>query len=285
MYEHGAGVRRDRKKALELYTKGAEAGDADSMMSLGRMYENGLGVTKDMAKALELYRQASANGSKQAAKALERLNAPQKSSGLIITKTPSQPTIPSTNVLGEMPAQELTLTKPRVVILAFDDRSEEGKAPANAVINMMTSELFKAGVFRLLERERIDDLISEQKLGQSGLVDPSTAPKLGRIMGAQYVLTGAITLYYYNEKGSGFAIPLLGSSMKEKTAYVVTDLRIVDVETSEIVYASDQLGEAKQTAKASSGRSSRLADGLLSMAARDSVVKHVSAIKGYTWEN
>ena len=284
MYEQGTGVKRDRKKALELYTKGAEAGNADSMMSLGRMYEYGLGTKIDLTKAIEFYRQASANGNKQAAKALARLNAPQKPSSPIITKTPAKPAAPSAVALGELPAQELTITKPRVVILAFDDRSEGGNAPANAVINMMTTELFKTGIFRILERERINDIINEQKLGQSGVVDPSTAPKLGRIMGAQYILTGAITLYQYNEKASGFVIPLLGSATKAKTAYVLTDVRIIDAETSEILYAADKLGEAKQTSK-TSGKSSKIIDGLLSMATRDSVVKHASAIKGYNWEN
>lgn len=48
----------------------------------------------------------------------------------------------------------------------------------------------------LLERERLDDIKAEQKLGQSGIVDPATTAKLGRIAGAQYYMTGSVTLYY-----------------------------------------------------------------------------------------
>ena len=79
-------------------------------------------------------------------------------------------------------------------------------------------------------------------------------------------------------------IPILGSTTKAKTAYVVTDVRIVDVETTETLYAADQTGEATQTEKTSLVSYSKMVGGLLSRAIRDSVMKHVSAINSYSWE-
>ena len=144
---------------------------------------------------------------------------------------------------------------------------------------MMITELHKSGAFRLLEREQLDAIASELKLNQSGLVDPSTALKVGRIAGAQYMMTGAVTLYYYSEKASGFALPILGSSSKAKTAYVVLDIRIIDVETSEIVYAANQTGEATNKEKKSIGSSSKMVGGLLGLATRNAVEKHVAAMR------
>ena len=182
--------------------------------------------------------------------------------------------------------------KPRMAVRAFEDRSEEGKAPAGAIMDMMVTELTKAGVFDLMERERLDYIADEIKLGQSGLMDPSTAPKVGKIKGVQYTMTGAITLYYYSEKGSGFAIPVLGHATQAKTAYVVLDIRIMDNSTGAIVYASNETGEAKQVAKGAIaaykgffiGGYNRTTGGILATATRDAVMKHVSAIKAQDWE-
>ena len=284
-------VGRNYHEALKYYTKGAELGDEDCMMSLGRFYENGLGVKKDMNKAVDFYQQATANGSEQAKKALARLNVPPKTPAQHTASVPAsgtkpqkQPVSSPLNNIGANSANDFFLNKPRVAIYTFVDKSEEHNAPADAIINMMVTELHKANVFRLVERERLDTIIAEHNLNQSGMVNPAEAIKAGRIAGAQYIMTGSITLYYYSEKASGFAFPVIGSSTKAKTAYVVLDLRIYDAETSDILYASAQTGEATQTAKTSPGNRSKMVGGLLSLAIRDSVLKHVSAIKAKTWE-
>ena len=181
---------------------------------------------------------------------------------------------------------------PRLAVRAFEDRSEEGKAPAAAIMDMMVTELNKARVFDLMERERLDYIADEIKLGQSGLMDPSTAPKVGKIKGVQYTMTGAITMYYYSEKGSGFVLPILGMATQAKTAYVMLDLRVIDNSTGEIVYTSSQLGQSKQVLKGSAatykgffiGSYNRTTGGILANATRDAVMKHVDAMKAMHWE-
>ena len=183
--------------------------------------------------------------------------------------------------------------RPRVAVRTFEDKTEDGNAPAGAVMDMMVTELSKAGVFDLMERERLDYIADEIKLGQSGLMDPETAPKVGKIKGVQYTMMGSITHYHYYEKGSGFAIPILGHAAIAKTAYVVLDIRIVDNSTGAIVYASNETGEAKQAAKGAIaaykgffiGGYSRTTGGILATATRDAVMKHVSAISSRYWED
>ncbi|MBQ6972833.1 MAG: SEL1-like repeat protein [Synergistaceae bacterium] len=314
LFEEGNIGKPDYSRAFKYYKIGAEAGEFSCMLSLARMYENGLGVPQDMDKAIEFYRKA-VKGSAQARKALARLNvsvnpaakkktssrktavekkAPSNTGKKVSVhvapskkqdaKTPKQDSSPSTNNDMAMLADSASLIRPRIAIVAFDDKSEEGKALASAILNMMVTELYKTGAFTLLERERLEAVASEQRLGQSGLVDPSTAVKLGRIAGAQYIMTGAVTLYYYNEKASGLALPIIGTSAKAKTAYVVIDLRIIDVETSEIVYAYDQIGEATNKERKSIASYSKMAGGLLGLATRDAVGKHVSAMRGLNLE-
>ncbi|MBI2071628.1 MAG: tetratricopeptide repeat protein [Gemmatimonadetes bacterium] len=65
-----------------------------------------------------------------------------------------------------------------------------------------------------MERGRIKDLLAEQDLGASGRVDANTAAKLGKIVGARYVVLGGFIDFY-----GDFRI----------------DARIVNVETTELV--------------------------------------------------
>lgn len=44
---------------------------------------------------------------------------------------------------------------------------------------------------RLVERQKLDTIIAEQKLSLSGLVDPATAVQIGKLAGAQRLLTGS----------------------------------------------------------------------------------------------
>ena len=148
---------------------------------------------------------------------------------------------------------------------------------------MMVTELSKTGVFNLLERERLDYIGEEIRLGQSGLVDMETAPQLGKIKGAEYTMTGAVTLYYYNEKAKSSVLPVLKTKAAAKTAYVLLEIRIIDNSTGEVVYADDQLGSATQETKSSPGRFSTTYGGILASATRNSVVKHASAIRSRYW--
>ena len=181
--------------------------------------------------------------------------------------------------------------KPRLSVRAFEDHTEDGNAPAGAIMDMMVTELDKAGIFSLIEREQLKYIADELRLAQSGLMDSETAPQLGKIKGAQYMMTGAITVYYYNEKKNGFSI-IVGSTVEAKTAYVTLDLRIIDTTTSEVVYSAVQQGQSKQLSKQSglefsefwAGSRNKTYGGILASATRDAVIKHVSAIKKHNWE-
>lgn len=62
MYEHGIGVGKDEKEAVDWYRKSAAQGNAAAQFNLGVLYENGRGTQVDFAKANEWYRKASLQG-------------------------------------------------------------------------------------------------------------------------------------------------------------------------------------------------------------------------------
>ena len=73
LYQHGRGFPHDAAKALSLYSRAAELGDADAQFKLGNMYRLGEGVPIDEAWALTYYRQAAAQGHSAAARNLDEL--------------------------------------------------------------------------------------------------------------------------------------------------------------------------------------------------------------------
>ena len=181
---------------------------------------------------------------------------------------------------------------PRLTVKNFEDRTQEQDAPASAIQDMMVTELINAGVFELVEREKIDEILDEHTLSMSGFIDPSMILETGKGHSAQYEMHGAIALYFYNEKTKGFTLPIIGSAAVAKTAYVLLEIRIIDNTTSRIIYASEQLGSAKQNAKGNLnsyqgffiGGHQKTYGGILALATRDAVKKHVKAIRAKVWE-
>ncbi|MDR3230931.1 MAG: CsgG/HfaB family protein [Synergistaceae bacterium] len=180
--------------------------------------------------------------------------------------------------------------KPRLAVRTFDNKAQRGAdAPASAITEMMTTELFNSGLFSLMEREKLDYVADEIRLGQSGLMDPDTAPEVGKVKGAQYSMTGAITLYFYNASAGVVPIPGLGGvGAASNTAYVTLDIRVIDNSTGEIVYAAAEQGASNQTmgglVTKYGGFASGKFGGLLAAATRKSVMKHVESMKRVDWE-
>ena len=66
MYKNGEGVRKNYKKAFELFTKSVDEGEgseyeklSEVQRLLGNMYHYGYGVKKDLKKAKEWYEKAA----------------------------------------------------------------------------------------------------------------------------------------------------------------------------------------------------------------------------------
>lgn len=183
-------------------------------------------------------------------------------------------------------------SKPRLTIRPFLNKTDT-EVPVDAITDMFTTELGNAGIFNLLERERLDYLGDEIRLGQSGLMDQSTAPRVGRIKGSEYLLTGSVTLYHYNVKGAGVGLKVIGAGSAAKTAYVTLDIRIVDNTTGELVYVNSEQGSSKRDIGAAGagykgffvGGYGGSYGGILASATREAVIKHVQEMNQYDWND
>jgi curli biogenesis system outer membrane secretion channel CsgG len=112
---------------------------------------------------------------------------------------------------------------------------------------MMTTALLDTGKFRVLERQQIDDVIGEQDFGDSGRVDPATAAKIGKILGAQYLLYGTVNEFEYSKGGEAGGVRVGGFRVGagQARAHIGMDVRVVDAVTGEVI------SSARSTANAS----------------------------------
>jgi curli biogenesis system outer membrane secretion channel CsgG len=114
---------------------------------------------------------------------------------------------------------------------------------------MLATALVETGKFKVLERQQINDVLGEQDLGASGRVDAATAAKLGKILGARYLVYGTVNEFEYSKSGGGGGVRLgrirVGAS--EAKARVGMDVRIVDAVTSEILFSTRTAADASRT--------------------------------------
>jgi TolB-like protein/lysozyme family protein len=83
----------------------------------------------------------------------------------------------------------------RVAVMKFEcGKAAEMEDIGSALQAMIITDLSAVPSLRLIERARLKDILAEQDLGMSGAVDPKTAPRLGKLLGASHILVGNCTV-------------------------------------------------------------------------------------------
>lgn len=98
------------------------------------------------------------------------------------------------HALAAGPAAKAPPPAPMVAVLYFDVQANDAKLGVlkKGLAQMMISDLSAAEGIRVLERERLEELLGELKLQQSDAIDKATAVKVGKLAGAKYLVTGSV---------------------------------------------------------------------------------------------
>ena len=132
--------------------------------------------------------------------------------------------------------------KRRVGVVDFENKTAYGQQRlGQAASDILITEMVKTGKFIVIEREKMHKLLEEQKLGLSGAIDANTAAQMGKILGLNAIITGAISNFGTRTTGSEYIV--VQSKRQEATCTV--DIRVVDTETGEILYADSGKGVSK----------------------------------------
>jgi curli biogenesis system outer membrane secretion channel CsgG len=152
-----------------------------------------------------------------------------------------------------------------LAVVDFDGPGNSGAV----VADRLTAAILKADYFTMMERSRIQEILSEQALGLTGAIDMETAPEVGQILGVKALIFGTVGAYEvedvsgsekvkkqvwtgeYEKDEDGNIIyekTLFGKVKKKKYEEVYVDqpyiirsgtvqvsFRVVDVQTAEIL--------------------------------------------------
>lgn len=113
-----------------------------------------------------------------------------------------------------------------IAISYFDNTTANSKynALSKGIADMLITDLSKISDLEIVEREKLEQLLKEIKLGKSKYFDQSTAQRLGKGLGAASILTGAFYIM-------------------DETLRI--DARLINVETGKIIAAEEVTGSKR----------------------------------------
>jgi curli biogenesis system outer membrane secretion channel CsgG len=159
-------------------------------------------------------------------------------------------------------ASSLSAQEPRkrVALLDFDFGTVQHWWSGNwdigkGISDLIVTSLVKDGTYSVIERKKLDTILQEQNFSNSDRANPTSAAKIGKVLGVNAIVVGSITQFGLEDKSlnvggiagrlGGFGGGRLGK--KEGKANVTIDARLVDVNTGEILAVAAGKGTSKRS--------------------------------------
>lgn len=180
-------------------------------------------------------------------------------------QTPSA--APAAPAAGAAPAAAPTQPqgrKKRVAIFDFDYATVQTASAAafgtnidvgKGITDLLVKYLVQDGTYSVIERQVLDKIIAEQNFSNSDRANPNSAAKIGKLLGVDAIIVGAVTQFGNETKntgagggGGGFGgFGLGGFKHSNSKAIVNIDARIVDIDTAEILGVAEGHGESSRS--------------------------------------
>jgi len=131
----------------------------------------------------------------------------------------------------------------RVAIIDFKNTTKYGaRRLSDSAVQILVSELSRSGNFIIIEREKLDAVLKELEFQLSDLSQEGNAAEVGKILNCEYLISGGISNFGVKTEGRD----LLIAKQKIQTVKVEVDLKLIDVETAQIVYSAFGKGETEK---------------------------------------
>ena len=122
------------------------------------------------------------------------------------------------------------------------------------IADMLVDRLVNDGKYSVIERKALDKLITEQNFSNSDRADPSSAAKIGKLLGVDAIIVGSVTQFGRDDSSKGIGggafgggkFGIGGIGKKEAKAVVQITARLVNVDTGEILASIAGKGESKR---------------------------------------
>jgi curli biogenesis system outer membrane secretion channel CsgG len=143
-------------------------------------------------------------------------------------------------LLFALPARSFAQGKIRIAIWEFENHAEHswwfygdmGPAARNTIDTQFSENQLLSSKFSVIERDKLNLVLKEQGLAGSGAVDPTTAAKVGKILGVKYIVMGGIDKFNI-DKTSGALGRFGGVGGHVVQSNATVNLRLVDTTTAE----------------------------------------------------
>jgi len=164
-------------------------------------------------------------------------------------------------LLLALPSASFAQGKVRIAIWEFENHSDAGfwyfnnlgPAARNQIDTEFSENPLLSSKFSVIERDKLNLVLKEQGLAQTGAVDPATAAKVGKLLGVKYIVLGGVDKFKIDNTGGGIA--KFGISAHVVQADATINLRFIDATTAERVLSLSADGEVKKGGGAFSGNS------------------------------
>jgi curli biogenesis system outer membrane secretion channel CsgG len=148
----------------------------------------------------------------------------------------------------------------RVALMDFDFGTVQHWWSGNwdigkGIADLVVTNLVKDGTLSVIERKKLDAILTEQNFSNSDRANPTSAAKIGKVLGVNAIVVGSITQFGMEDKslkvggiGGSFG-RLAGGAVgkKEGKATVIVDARLVDVNTGEVLAVASGKGVSKRS--------------------------------------
>lgn len=138
----------------------------------------------------------------------------------------------------------------KIAIAVYDIEDKTGQYKENehatyslavtqGATEMLVTALMRSHQFRVIDRIEFQNIMNEQNLKTQERLEKNGGPEIGVLIGADYIIDGAITEYDVdrNTGGIGLKIAGKGASKEYAKASCAIDLRVTDTTTGEVVWA------------------------------------------------
>src|SRR5215472_34397 len=160
--------------------------------------------------------------------------------------------------------------KKRIAVLDFDYGTVRNVVQAyfgtdqdvgKGISLLLEQKLVEDAKYRVVDRSTLEKILKEQNFSNSDRVDPTTAAKIGQVLGVSAIVVGSVTQFGRDDKhiGGGAAayglgkIGLGGLHKNDSKAVVNVTAKLVDVNTAEILAVVTGTGQSKRSGFGFSG--------------------------------
>jgi len=131
----------------------------------------------------------------------------------------------------------------RDVVRIFGSDKNVGAMAAQRVL----SKLVGKGAFEVIDRNQIDKILKEQNQKFSDRFDPRDAPKLGKLLNVDAIVTGSVDALADEVQNNRVGVGPVGLGKVEAVAEVTISMRVISTQTAQIFLAEQVNNKQKHT--------------------------------------